>query len=269
MISSIILGSAVAKSVPFDNSTVRGYSNTNVQSALEEVRDRYVYSSSSTVTTASGTLTLNATSTTLQYLTGSAVGFSVILPDATTVPSASTSSTYAIANTTALTVSIKDNSGTVLFILSQNSIAYLYLQAAGSSTGTWLYWQVLANSVASGVINYNITSSTTFSSSASSDTLLTGMSFVPQAGTYAIWFNAQCSTPQAGNQITATIYSATSPITDSIRSALSPAGTHVMQIATITTAQFNGANACSVYVNPNGLSFSFQGRSLLLIRLGN
>ena len=115
----------VASSTPFDNSVGDGYLGTDVQSALQELRDYTVYDSQTTATTLNGTLTLlspvaggqdggnGATSTSLQFLTGTATGFSVVLPSALTL---SVGMHYKIDNTSTQPVTIKDGSGATLFI---------------------------------------------------------------------------------------------------------------------------------------------------------
>jgi hypothetical protein len=126
----------------------------------------------------------------------------------------------------------------------------------------------ISNLVASGIISYNIISSTTFSTSASVDTLITGMTVVPVAGTYSIWYNAANSSTGSGQQLDCTIYNGATAIADSLRSNLSTAGTHIFQNSTQTISQFNGTNACSVKVDANGNSMTIGFRSLLLIRTG-
>ena len=259
-----ISSTQVASSTPFDPTTGKGFVGSDVQTALEELRDHTIYDSRTQATTAAGTLTLTSTDTNLQYLTGSAVGYNVQLPSALTL---SLAAFYQILNTSSQNVQIKDGGGNNLFVLGQNSIGYVYLQLNGTAAGTWVYWQTSVNSGA-GIISYNIVSSTTFSSSASVDTLITGMSIVPQAGTYGIWVNYQLTGTGAGQQVDNTIYNGGSAIVDSKRSNLSTSGTHIFSSSTQTISQFNGTNACALYINPNGNSFTVGARSLLMIRLG-
>ena len=265
--SPYISETQVASSTPFDNSTGKAFDSgvLDVQSALEHLRDHTIFDSQTTATTLNGTLTLTfPASTTAQFLTGTQTGFSVVMPDATTL---TLSAYYKIFNTSSQTVSVKDGGGNLLFTLSQQSIGFLSLQLNGTTAGTWVWWQVSTN-VASGIISYNITSTTNFSSSANADTLITGMSVVPQAGTYGIWVNYQLSGTGAGQQNDVTIYNGASAITDSKRSNLSTTGTHIFSSSTQTIAQFDGTNACSLRINPNGNNFTVGPRSLLMIRLG-
>ena len=254
----------VASSTPFDNATGKGYVGSDVQTVLEELRDHTIYDSRTQATSAAGTLTLTSTDTNLQFLTGTAAGYSVVLPSATTL---SLSAFYQILNTSSQPVSIKDGGGNILFSLGQNSIGFLTLQTNGTAAGTWVWWQASTNT-GSGIIVYNVTSNTNFSTSASVDTLITGMSVVPQAGTYSIWYNAQNTGTGSGQELDCTVYNGAAAVADSPRSNLSTSGTHIFQNSTQTTSQFDGTNACSIKVNANGNSMTIGARSLLMIRTG-
>ena len=264
----------VASSTPFDPTTGDGFIGTDVQSALQELRNYTIYDSDITATTLNGTLTLlspiaggqanGATRQRLQILTGTATGYTVVLPSALTL---SLSAEYLVANTSSQTMTIKDGGGNILFVLSQGSLGTMILQAQGSAAGTWIWWQTALNT-ANGIIVYNITSNTNFSTSANVDTLITGMSVVPQAGTYSIWYNAQNTGTGSGQELDCTIYNGASAIADSPRSNLSTSGNHIFQNSTQTTSQFNGTNACSIKVNANGNSMTVGARSLLMIRTG-
>ena len=254
----------VASSTPFDNTTGKGYVGSDVQTALEELRDHTIYDSQTQATTLNGTLTLTISNKTLQYLTGTATGYTVVLPDATTLV---IGQNYLIDNTSTQDVTIKDGGGNILFVLGQSSEAVLKLQLNPNAAGTWSGYQNLLG-FGSGVVTYNIVSSTTFSSSANADTLITGMSVTPQAGTYGIWYNAANSGTGSGQQLDCTIYAGAAAITDSIRSNLSTSGTHVFQNSTQTIHTFDGLTTCSIKVNPNGNSMSVGNISLLMIRFG-
>ena len=256
--------SPVAKAVPFDNTTGKGYVGLEVQAALEEIRDHTIYISRTQTTTLNGTLTLVLADTTLQYVTGTATGYSVVLPDATTL---TIGQRYLIENTSTQSINIKDGGGNLLFVLGQSSEAILTLQLNPNADGTWIGYQNLLG-FGSGVVTYNIVSSTNFSSSANVDTLITGMSVTPQAGTYGIWYNAQNSGTGSGQQLDCTIYAGAAAITDSIRSNLSTSGSHIFQNSTQTIHTFDGLTTCNIKVNPNGNNMTIGNRSLLMIRFG-
>lgn len=271
-----IASTQVASSTPFDNTTNDGFIGSDVQSALQEIRSYDIHDAQSTATTASGTLTLSspiaggqsegATSTTFQILTGTAAGFTVKMPSALTI---TVGSEYIIANTSTQTVAIQDNSGGTLFTLAQDSFGFLYLQAGGSAGGTWLYYQTQLNT-ASGITSYNVVSSTGFSTSSTTDVVITGFTVTPQAGTYAVWVNGTW-TPQAGpgNVETVSIYKGGTVVTDSIRGISPIQSLNPALMCTQTITQVTGSQAIDVRINSSsGQNLTVNSRSLLLIRLG-
>lgn len=269
-----ITSTQVASSTPFDPTTGDGFIGTDVQSALQELRNYEIYGNDTTATTTNGTLTLlspiaggqvdGSTSGTVQFITGTATGFNVKMPNATTL---SVGAHYKIDNTSTEPVTIEDGSGALLFVLSQSSVGELTLELNGTAAGTWVWYQIQLN-VASGIITYNVTSSTTFSSSASVDTLITGMSVTPQAGAYGVWYSASCVGSGSGQELTTTIYAGAVAVTDSIRNDSSPSGTHIFSTNTQTIHQFDGSTTCNIKINPNGNGFTIGNRSMLLIRFG-
>jgi hypothetical protein len=103
----------------------------------------------STATTASGTLTLTSTSTMTQVLTGTATGYSVVLPSALTL---ALGQRYEIFNTSSQSVTIKTNGGATLLTLAAGYIALIGLRVAGTAAGTWMYF-IGATSVAAAAGN--------------------------------------------------------------------------------------------------------------------
>jgi hypothetical protein len=264
--SPFISSTQVASSTPFDETTGKGFTTplaTDVQAALEHLRDHTIFHSQTQATSAAGTLTMTSANTNLQYFTGSAAGYNVQLPNATTL---TVGAYYQLINLSSQTMQIKDGSGANLFILGQSSIAYVYLQINGTSAGTWVYWQTSIN-VASGIVNYNVISSTTFTTSSATDVVITGFTITPQAGTYGVWVSTECSTTGGGVLNTITIYKGGSAVADSLRKAASPAGTHEFFMGTNSVVQVDGTQAIDVRVNTGG-TLSVVQRNILLIRLG-
>lgn len=229
------------------------------------VRGGYVLEPNVTITSLNGTLPLTQFSNKGQVLTGNASGFKVQLPSALL---ALQGKQYEIYNTTNQTVDVIDGAGTLLTTVAQNSLAFCYLQTAGSLAGTWIIWQVLLSSVASGVISYNITSSTPFTTSSTTDVPITGFNVTPQAGTYGIWYNSDDVATQNNAVATQTIYKNGIAITDSVRRTQSVSSNFIFQQTSMTIAKFNGQEACDVRVRTSQGSLTVNGRSLLLIRLG-
>lgn len=119
------------------------------------------------------------------------------------------------------------------------------------------------------IINsYNITSSTSFSSSSSSDTLITGFSLVPQAGTYQILYSSSASATQNNATIHHTIYKNGTAITDSVRATQSVSSNFIFQQSTQTICQVDGTQSIDVRVSTDKGSLTVNQRSLILVRLG-
>lgn len=262
-----VLITPVARAVPFDLLTnPKGFlaGEENVQAGLESLRDHTIYISNSTATTLNGTLTLTNADKSLQYLTGTATGFSIKLPDATTLVKGSH---YQIINTSNQPVNSRDSASGLLQIVGQNSIGYYWLQDNSTAAGVWVYWQVITNT-ATGIVSYNGVSSTAFNTTSSTDVLITGASLTPQAGTYAVWFNSTNSNTQNNSLNTITLYKAGSPITDSPRSFQTGSSNMTFLIAGQTIINVDGSQLVEAYAKTTTGTFTVNGRSLLLIRLG-
>lgn len=212
--------------------------------------------------TASGILQLTATSPSVVYITGSATGFTVKLPDATTC---SVSQSYEIYNQASVPINVNDGSGASLFTLGQTSIGTVRLQINTTAAGTWISYQVFASSTASGLVNYNVTANTSFATSSTTDVQITGFSVTPIAGTYAAFFSASGTNTA---DTTSTIYLGTTAIADSVRTLTGPSGSHKITMTSMTVAQWDGVKTASVYVNTSSSTLTITGRSLILLRLG-
>lgn len=127
----------------------------------------------------------------------------------------------------------------------------------------------IAVAIAGGVVNYKITSSVVFTTTSTTDVVITGFTVTPVSGTYAVWFNAASfvtKTPYTHNW---SIYRAGVKVTDSARSQDTAHSNQNMADSTMTTVVCTGAEAIDVRVNvQNTGSLSINQRTLLLIRLG-
>lgn len=92
-----------------------------------------------TTTTPSGALTLSAASNMCQFLSGSASDFSIVLPDATSLP---VGWKFEFYNTSSKSVTLKDNTGVPIFSLATQSWTFVRLQANPLSSGTWFVYQI-------------------------------------------------------------------------------------------------------------------------------
>jgi hypothetical protein len=124
--------------------------------------------------------------------------------------------------------------------------------------------------VASGILNYNLTSNTAFTTSSTSFVLITGFTLTPASGTYAIIYNASVfytTTPRFHRW---TIFRAGVELADSRREQLTSRSNQNMVDSTIAIANFNGSQTCDVRVlcDTSGGSLTVNARSILLVRLG-
>jgi hypothetical protein len=251
--------------IEFDNAA-NGFIAKDAQSAFEELSHRNL--SETTATTLNGTKVLTATSPRVQFLTGTATGFSIQLQPANEVQ---LTWKHEIINTTNQTVSVKDGAGNLLFILDRLSNAQTTLRLNPNAAGTWTYWQILLSSIASGVINYNIDSATPFVSSARYPTyeLITGFTVTPQAGQYALWYNASVyytTTPKSHWWAffkNAVIESGSERFQDTAHS------NQTMIDSMMDILSFNGTDTLDIRVScANTGSLTVNSRTLIMIRLG-
>lgn len=216
-----------------------------------------------TVTSAS-TLTLVGGSAMVQNFTGSTSGQIMQLPDATTL---SNGHRYEFWNNSTTIITLKDGSSTNILNISQNSIVRMVLKDNSTSAGGWLIEQTTI-STSGTVVNYNIISTTPFSTSSATDVVITGMTITPQAGTYAIWISGEWQDSNASAVMRATIYNNGVAVSDSIRTYQSFGAAKSGPVYTQTISQVNGSQAIDFRINTSSGTLTVNARSLLLIRLG-
>lgn len=264
MAQPYVTSTQVASSVPFDN-TVSSFKSSDVQAAFDETRRRVVWNLSTQATTASGTFTLLESHDSLQIFTGSATGYSVVLPVGSTLFNGRK---FEIVNNSSSPLTIKYADGSTLVSLGQTSIGYLTIQDNSTSNGVWISWQTYIGT-SGGILSYNLISSTAFTTSSTTDVIITSFATTPSAGTYAVFYSASVfgtTSPQNNNW---TVYKSGSALSDSLRTQISSRSNQTMLQATQTITQVDGTQAIDIRVNVAAGSLTVNQRSLLLIRLGN
>lgn len=178
--------SPVAPGVPFLNASTSFYYD-NVEDAIIENRQLVTYDPSFVTTSLNGTSNLVYTNKTLQIVTGSATGHSIVLPNATTLFNGRK---YEIANQSSNPIAIKDFSGASLFNLNPQSVAMMTLQDNSTTAGVWI--SVVVSTIASGIQSYNLISSTPFTTSVRNPSfdVITEFSLTPLSGTYGCWYSS-------------------------------------------------------------------------------
>lgn len=218
----------------------------------------------STAVTSNGTLTLTATSNSLQFLTGVATGFSIVLPSSLTMAQGQY---FEIYNTTTSPVTIKKSSGSTLTTLNSNSVIKITAQTIDAIDGDWLTWS-LEVQVASGITNYTTAATTPFATTSATDVQITGFTLTPMAGTYAIWFNSSNSSVVNNSMNYISLYKDGIQVTGTERVVQSVASNFTFQMSAQGTATFNGAEQLRVYARVSTGTLTVNARSLIMIRLG-
>lgn len=253
----------VAVSVPFDTTNI-SFVKDNVQDALVEIHQQEVLDQTTTATTNGGTSTLVALSTTLQVYTGTATGYSIQLPNATTL---FTGRKFEIINNSTQTIQIKDGSGANLVVLGQTSVLYMVLINNSTSAGDWIYFQAYA-STSTGSVNYQVVSTTPFTTTSTTDVAITGFTVTPAAGTYAVWYNGMAfhtTTPRAHWW---SFYKNGVKISDTERTQDTAHSNQNMVDTSTAIISFNGSESLDVRVRAFNGSLTINSRTMLLLRLG-
>jgi hypothetical protein len=251
-----------ATDVPFDNTGIK-FSQTNVQDAIEDLRDKDIQSVEVHTTTLNGTDVLTVSSTTIHVAEGSATGYKFDLPDATTL---FVGRRFQLINNTSETVLVRDDAGTTLATLISGDSATAVLEDNGSAAGSWI--TTIITSAASGITSYVLETSTAFNTSSTTDVVITGFTVTPVTGRYGVWFSADIDITQNNRLATCTIYQGGSPVTDTLRTTQGVSSNFNAAFQSIGEVTVNGSQAVDVRVTINAGALIVNGRTLLLIRLG-
>lgn len=114
------------------------------------------------------------------------------------------------------------------------------------------------------IYNYNVSATTPFTTSNTTDTLVTGFSVVPAKGKYAVWFNADILITQNNSQFTCTIYADGTAVNESTRTVTASGGSWQGIITTMCTADFDGIIDCEVKIRSSSGDITINGRQFLL-----
>lgn len=233
---------------------------------LEQESTGSGYGTSEARVTATETLTLTASSRNRLFFKGTATGQIVRLPNATTCQ---LGHDIQIFNLSSQPIVIQNQDGTSFATLLSSSNGRFTLQDNLSSNGLWFYIESFSD-VASGIVNYNITSSATFSTASATDVTITDFTITPLAGRYAVWYSANCQHTVNNSFIYSSVYVGGTKIADSERVAQTVGSNFFFISATQTVINANGAQAVDVRVRrATSGSVTITGRSLTLIRLGS
>lgn len=254
---------AVASSVPFDN-VGNKINATEVQSALSELRKEDVLSIIPVVTSLNGNYNILKDNSNIHAVEGSATGFTITLPDATTL---FLGRRFEILNKSSESIEVLDNDGTLLTTLINGDIGVVTLESNPDPAGTWIV--SIISSSAKGITSFSIGSSTTFTTTSATDVLVTGMSVTPDTGRYGLWFSADTEIAQNNKLAEVVIYINGSVVERTRRVVQGVSSNFKSALITIAEVSVNGSEQLDVRVNISGGSLDVNQRRLLLIRLGN
>ncbi len=239
-------------------------SNVTLLDALVELRNNIVTAPDNTDTTLNGTLELDIDSKTLQIINGTATGFSVEMPDAS---ANIIGAKYEIVNESTESITVKDADSTTLFTLNQESFAFMTLQSNGSSAGSWLF--TILSSTATGITSFVTTSDTLFSTSSTTDDIITSFSVTPESGRYSLFYSAEVTISNNNRKAECVAYVDGSAIENTRRKLQGVGATFEASQQTIGEISVDGTEDVDIRVNIDEGSLDVTNRSLVLIRLGS
>lgn len=238
-------------------------SSLNVEKQLSQ--KTWVTVPTFTTTTTSGTLALNGQSSTVHFITGDAAGFSVVLPDATTLP---LGANFEVYNRASASITIRHYDGTTLGVLSPESVSSLILQSNTTQAGVFSPFS-LEIAQAAGIANYNLDSQTAFSTSSATDVQIAGFTITPSAGEYFVSYNSSNVSTTNNAECTCSLYKNGALITGTERTARSTASNFILQLSTQGTSTFNGTDQLRVYVRTTTGTLTVNARNIIMLRLGS
>lgn len=113
--------------------------------------NRLVENQTQITTTLNGTTTLDATSATSLILLGGQTGYSIVFPDATTLP---IGIFYKIMNNATTNVTLKNTSGTNIGIAANGTLLHVYLEGNATANGNWDIHGLLHHTAVASSDNY-------------------------------------------------------------------------------------------------------------------
>lgn len=222
-----------------------------------------IYSIETHTSTLNGTETLTVNSVTLHRIIGSATGYSVQLPDATTLTQGRR---FEISNESTETIELKDGAGAVLFEVIAGSFAVATLENGSGAGGTWIV--TIIGDAATGIISYSVGSDTLFSTTSSTDVLITGMTVTPVSGRYAVWFSSDIEISQNNRIADVVLYRGGTAVERTRREVQGVSSNFKSALQTLAEIFVNGSEAVDVRVNVTAGNLKVNQRRLILIRLG-
>lgn len=133
-----------AGSLESNSITTGNITSSGLVSSAKTTTNTFVESAGQNTTSLNGTLTLTNNSNTYQYFIGTATGYSIVLPNATTL---TVGQIYKFNNQSSQTLTIKNAGATTLSTIAAGMLYYASVENISSANGTWDIFSVLPDNI--------------------------------------------------------------------------------------------------------------------------
>lgn len=232
--------------------------------ALINLREQRITKFVATDTGVVSSLIVTNTSNTLNQAVGTGSGFFFRLPDATTLI---LGQEYEFANSSSNPVTVQTADGTTLLTLNVGDIVRHIMVDNSTTEGEWV--TQVSSGTATGIESYSVGSSTTFSTTSSSDVLITGLSVTPVSGRYGLWFSADIEISQNNRLAQCVTYVGGVAVERTRRQVQGVSSNFQASMQTVAEIEVNGTQTVDMRVNISSGGLDVNPRRLLLIRLGS
>lgn len=251
-----------AQDIPFNNSGVK-FNSTDTFEAIKEIRANTVFEILALTSSLNGNHNITANNSNIHIVSGTATGYSLTLPDATTL---FLGRSFKIVNNSTELISIKTNSGATLASLISGDSGEFDLETNTTVDGTWI--SLVSTTAATGITSFVVTSNTNFQTSAATDTLITGFSVTPAQGRYAVFVSSDIVIGSNNRLAQIVVFLGGVAVANTRRTVQGVGSNYNAQIASIGEITTNGMQSVDVRANINVGTVDVNQRSLVLIRLG-
>lgn len=262
-ISGITVDEITAEETSFDKTGIK-FNSTNVQDAVEEVRSNSVLSITNLTSSLNGNHDIEHDHSAIHVVEGTATGYSVTLPDATTLFDGRR---FEVINNSSENVLLKDNGGNVLATLIQDDAITATLESNATVNGSWL--TTVVTSASTGITSYVVTSDTLFSTSSPTDVIITGFTVTPVIGRYSLFYSADIEISSNNKLADCVAFVGGSAIGNTRKQVQGVGSGFISAQQTIGEITVNGSQAVDIRVKISSGSLDVNQRSLVLIRLGS